>query len=79
MALKRLFHEQNCLSPHNVMIATDYIMIAHANILTISSVWNPSSQNVMEQFNPGLRNLINLGKSYEKAVSGKPHLFISLL
>ncbi|ROL49796.1 Brain-specific angiogenesis inhibitor 1-associated protein 2-like protein 1 [Anabarilius grahami] len=23
----------------------------------------------MEQFNPGLRNLINLGKSYEKAVS----------
>uniref|UniRef100_A0A8C2L4E4 BAR/IMD domain-containing adapter protein 2-like 1 n=1 Tax=Cyprinus carpio TaxID=7962 RepID=A0A8C2L4E4_CYPCA len=25
--------------------------------------------NVMEQFNPGLRNLINLGKSYEKAVS----------
>ncbi|KAG2456090.1 BI2L1 protein, partial [Polypterus senegalus] len=26
-------------------------------------------KNVMEQFNPGLRNLINLGKSYEKAVS----------
>ncbi|NXX82150.1 BI2L1 protein, partial [Urocolius indicus] len=25
--------------------------------------------NVMEQFNPGLRNLINLGKSYEKAVN----------
>ncbi|KAK1799449.1 hypothetical protein P4O66_007675, partial [Electrophorus voltai] len=27
-----------------------------------------SLQNVMDQFNPGLRNLINLGKSYEKAV-----------
>uniref|UniRef100_A0AAQ5Z898 IMD domain-containing protein n=1 Tax=Amphiprion ocellaris TaxID=80972 RepID=A0AAQ5Z898_AMPOC len=26
-------------------------------------------QNVMEQFNPGLRNLVNLGKSYEKAVT----------
>lgn len=26
-------------------------------------------RNVMEQFNPGLRNLINLGKNYEKAVS----------
>uniref|UniRef100_A0A8C9S7I5 BAR/IMD domain containing adaptor protein 2 like 1a n=1 Tax=Scleropages formosus TaxID=113540 RepID=A0A8C9S7I5_SCLFO len=29
----------------------------------------PPAQNVMEQFNPGLRNLINLGKSYEKSVS----------
>ncbi|XP_070617357.1 BAR/IMD domain-containing adapter protein 2-like 1 [Erythrolamprus reginae] len=27
-------------------------------------------KNVMEQFNPGLRNLINLGKNYEKAVNG---------
>ncbi|XP_068555201.1 BAR/IMD domain-containing adapter protein 2-like 1 isoform X1 [Anas acuta] len=26
-------------------------------------------KNVMEQFNPGLRNLINLGKNYEKAVN----------
>uniref|UniRef100_A0A668A436 BAR/IMD domain-containing adapter protein 2-like 1 n=1 Tax=Myripristis murdjan TaxID=586833 RepID=A0A668A436_9TELE len=26
-------------------------------------------QNVMEQFNPGLRNLVNLGKSYEKSVT----------
>lgn len=25
----------------------------------------------MEQFNPGLKNLVNLGKSYEKAVMGK--------
>lgn len=25
----------------------------------------------MEQFNPGLRNLVNLGKSYEKSVTGK--------
>lgn len=29
------------------------------------------SQNVMEQFNPALRNLVNLGKSYEKSVSGR--------
>uniref|UniRef100_A0A8D0G614 BAR/IMD domain-containing adapter protein 2-like 1 n=1 Tax=Sphenodon punctatus TaxID=8508 RepID=A0A8D0G614_SPHPU len=28
-----------------------------------------SHQNVMEQFNPGLRNLINLGRNYEKAVN----------
>ncbi|KAL7979239.1 hypothetical protein Chor_015263 [Crotalus horridus] len=28
------------------------------------------AKNVMEQFNPGLRNLINLGKNYEKAVNG---------
>uniref|UniRef100_A0A8D0F4E0 BAR/IMD domain-containing adapter protein 2-like 1 n=1 Tax=Strix occidentalis caurina TaxID=311401 RepID=A0A8D0F4E0_STROC len=28
-----------------------------------------TSSNVMEQFNPGLRNLINLGKNYEKAVN----------
>lgn len=27
-------------------------------------------QNVMEQFNPGLRNLVNLGKNYEKSVTG---------
>ncbi|XP_007557462.1 brain-specific angiogenesis inhibitor 1-associated protein 2-like protein 1b isoform X1 [Poecilia formosa] len=26
-------------------------------------------KNVMEQFNPGLRNLVNLGKSYEKSVN----------
>lgn len=33
-------------------------------------LWS-SSQNVMEQFNPGLRNLVNLGKNYEKSVTGK--------
>lgn len=27
-------------------------------------------QIVMDQLNPGLRNLVNLGKSYEKAVTG---------
>uniref|UniRef100_A0A672KRQ2 BAR/IMD domain-containing adapter protein 2-like 1 n=1 Tax=Sinocyclocheilus grahami TaxID=75366 RepID=A0A672KRQ2_SINGR len=32
------------------------------------SHWN-NMTNVMEQFNPGLRNLVNLGKSYEKAVT----------
>lgn len=25
----------------------------------------------MEQFNPGLRNLVNLGKNYEKSVTGE--------
>ena len=29
------------------------------------------SQIVMDQLNPGLRNLVNLGKSYEKSVTGK--------
>ncbi|XP_059555257.1 brain-specific angiogenesis inhibitor 1-associated protein 2-like protein 1 isoform X3 [Myotis daubentonii] len=33
-------------------------------------------QNVMEQFNPRLRNLINLGKNYEKAVNG--HVLIEI-
>lgn len=28
-------------------------------------------QSVMEQFNPGLRNLVNLGKNYEKSVTGE--------
>lgn len=35
---------------------------------------SPLNQNVMEQFNPGLRNLINLGKNYEKSVAGE-HLY----
>ncbi|KAM6905113.1 brain-specific angiogenesis inhibitor 1-associated protein 2-like protein 1b [Xenentodon cancila] len=35
-----------------------------ANKLTESTY-----KNVMEQFNPGLRNLVNLGKSYEKSVT----------
>ncbi|KAL0605400.1 hypothetical protein AAY473_021997 [Plecturocebus cupreus] len=30
-----------------------------------------ANMNVMEQFNPGLRNLINLGKNYEKAVNAQ--------
>lgn len=29
------------------------------------------SQVVMDQLNPGLKNLVNLGKSYEKSVTGK--------
>ncbi|XP_077359013.1 brain-specific angiogenesis inhibitor 1-associated protein 2-like protein 1a isoform X3 [Festucalex cinctus] len=29
-----------------------------------------SKNNVMDQFNPSLRNLVNLGKSYEKSVTG---------
>uniref|UniRef100_A0ACB8FLI4 Uncharacterized protein n=1 Tax=Sphaerodactylus townsendi TaxID=933632 RepID=A0ACB8FLI4_9SAUR len=35
-------------------------------------------QNVMEQFNPGLRNLINLGKNYEKAVNGPSYTILTL-
>lgn len=29
----------------------------------------------MEQFNPGLRNLVNLGKNYEKSVAGELFFF----
>ncbi|XP_036446159.1 brain-specific angiogenesis inhibitor 1-associated protein 2-like protein 1b [Colossoma macropomum] len=34
----------------------------------VNKLTESTYKNVMEQFNPGLRNLINLGKSYEKAV-----------
>lgn len=42
-----------------------------------TNVFSFLSQNVMEQFNPGLRNLINLGKNYEKSVAGE-FFFLSL-
>ncbi|XP_057201406.1 brain-specific angiogenesis inhibitor 1-associated protein 2-like protein 1b isoform X2 [Triplophysa rosa] len=35
----------------------------------VTKLTESTYKNVMEQFNPGLRNLVNLGKSYEKAVS----------
>ncbi|XP_006150234.1 brain-specific angiogenesis inhibitor 1-associated protein 2-like protein 1 [Tupaia chinensis] len=35
----------------------------------VSRLTENTYRNVMEQFNPGLRNLINLGKNYEKAVT----------
>uniref|UniRef100_A0A672S7H0 Brain-specific angiogenesis inhibitor 1-associated protein 2-like protein 1 n=1 Tax=Sinocyclocheilus grahami TaxID=75366 RepID=A0A672S7H0_SINGR len=35
----------------------------------VNKLTESTYKNVMEQFNPGLRNLTNLGKSYEKAVS----------
>uniref|UniRef100_A0A667YJ85 BAR/IMD domain-containing adapter protein 2-like 1 n=1 Tax=Myripristis murdjan TaxID=586833 RepID=A0A667YJ85_9TELE len=35
----------------------------------INNMTVPTNANVMEQFNPGLRNLVNLGKSYEKSVA----------
>ncbi|XP_054891794.1 brain-specific angiogenesis inhibitor 1-associated protein 2-like protein 1b [Poeciliopsis prolifica] len=38
--------------------------VDEANRLTESTY-----KNVMDQFNPGLRNLVNLGKSYEKSVN----------
>uniref|UniRef100_A0A3B3ZFT9 IMD domain-containing protein n=1 Tax=Periophthalmus magnuspinnatus TaxID=409849 RepID=A0A3B3ZFT9_9GOBI len=35
----------------------------------VSKLTESTYKNVMEQFNPGLRNLVNLGKSYEKSVT----------
>ncbi|XP_060757720.1 brain-specific angiogenesis inhibitor 1-associated protein 2-like protein 1b [Neoarius graeffei] len=35
----------------------------------VNKLTESTYKNVMEQFNPGLKNLINLGKSYEKAVT----------
>ncbi|XP_037544873.1 brain-specific angiogenesis inhibitor 1-associated protein 2-like protein 1 [Nematolebias whitei] len=35
----------------------------------VNKLTESTYKNVMDQFNPGLRNLVNLGKSYEKAVS----------
>uniref|UniRef100_A0A3B4GZ70 BAR/IMD domain containing adaptor protein 2 like 1 n=1 Tax=Pundamilia nyererei TaxID=303518 RepID=A0A3B4GZ70_9CICH len=35
----------------------------------VSKLTESTFKNVMEQFNPGLRNLVNLGKSYEKSVT----------
>ncbi|XP_037547551.1 brain-specific angiogenesis inhibitor 1-associated protein 2-like protein 1a [Nematolebias whitei] len=35
----------------------------------VSKLTESTFKNVMEQFNPNLRNLVNLGKSYEKSVS----------
>lgn len=40
----------------------------------MSYLCSPVPQNVMEQFNPGLRNLVNLGKTYEKSVTSKHSL-----
>ncbi|XP_075686378.1 BAR/IMD domain-containing adapter protein 2-like 1 isoform X1 [Rhinoderma darwinii] len=35
----------------------------------VAKITENTYKNVMDQFNPGLRNLVNLGKNYEKAVS----------
>uniref|UniRef100_A0A1A8UN85 BAR/IMD domain-containing adapter protein 2-like 1 n=1 Tax=Nothobranchius furzeri TaxID=105023 RepID=A0A1A8UN85_NOTFU len=35
----------------------------------VSKLTESTYKNVMEQFTPGLRNLVNLGKSYEKSVT----------
>ncbi|XP_055031441.1 brain-specific angiogenesis inhibitor 1-associated protein 2-like protein 1a isoform X1 [Misgurnus anguillicaudatus] len=35
----------------------------------VNKLTESTYKNVVEQFNPGLRNLVNLGKSYEKSVS----------
>ncbi|CAG5897717.1 unnamed protein product [Menidia menidia] len=35
----------------------------------VNKITESTYKNVMEQFNPGLRNLVNLGKSYEKSVA----------
>ncbi|CAK6964821.1 brain-specific angiogenesis inhibitor 1-associated protein 2-like protein 1 [Scomber scombrus] len=36
----------------------------------VNKLTESTYKNVMEQFNPGLRNLVNLGKNYEKSVAG---------
>ncbi|KAG7507940.1 brain-specific angioproteinsis inhibitor 1-associated 2 1 isoform X1 [Solea senegalensis] len=35
----------------------------------VSKLTESTYKNVMDQFNPGLRNLVNLGKNYEKSVT----------
>uniref|UniRef100_A0A3B3D5K0 BAR/IMD domain-containing adapter protein 2-like 1 n=1 Tax=Oryzias melastigma TaxID=30732 RepID=A0A3B3D5K0_ORYME len=35
----------------------------------VNKLTESTYKNVMEQFNPGLRNLVNLGKTYEKSVA----------
>uniref|UniRef100_A0A3P9LT21 IMD domain-containing protein n=1 Tax=Oryzias latipes TaxID=8090 RepID=A0A3P9LT21_ORYLA len=35
----------------------------------VNKITESAYKNVMEQFNPGLRNLVNLGKTYEKSVA----------
>ncbi|XP_018427647.1 PREDICTED: brain-specific angiogenesis inhibitor 1-associated protein 2-like protein 1 [Nanorana parkeri] len=35
----------------------------------VARITENTYKNVMDQFNPGLRNLVNLGRNYEKAVS----------
>ncbi|XP_073218231.1 BAR/IMD domain-containing adapter protein 2-like 1 isoform X2 [Lepidochelys kempii] len=42
----------------------------------VNKLTESTYKNVMEQFNPGLRNVINLGKNYEKAVNG--HVLIEI-
>ncbi|XP_053897053.1 brain-specific angiogenesis inhibitor 1-associated protein 2-like protein 1 isoform X2 [Malaclemys terrapin pileata] len=42
----------------------------------VNKLTESTYKNVMEQFNPGLRNVINLGKNYEKAVNG--HVLIDI-
>uniref|UniRef100_A0A8C5WIQ0 BAR/IMD domain-containing adapter protein 2-like 1 n=1 Tax=Leptobrachium leishanense TaxID=445787 RepID=A0A8C5WIQ0_9ANUR len=36
---------------------------------SVAKITENTLKNVVDQFNPGLRNLINLGKNYEKAIS----------
>lgn len=57
--------------PHLIHIITKILN----EIMTNSpSPLSPPTQTVMEHFNPGLRNLVNLGKNYEKSVAGE-HLY----
>ncbi|KAM7386788.1 hypothetical protein PAMA_009421 [Pampus argenteus] len=39
------------------------------NVEEVNKLTESTYKNVMEQFNPGLRNLVNLGKNYEKSVA----------
>uniref|UniRef100_A0A3Q2VG18 BAR/IMD domain containing adaptor protein 2 like 1b n=1 Tax=Haplochromis burtoni TaxID=8153 RepID=A0A3Q2VG18_HAPBU len=40
------------------------------NAEEVNKLAESTYKTVMEQFNPGLRNLVNLGKNYEKSVAG---------
>eukprot|EP00064_Thunnus_orientalis_P008759 superscaffoldBa00001066_g8782 len=39
------------------------------NAEEVNKLTESTYKNVMDQFNPGLRNLVNLGKNYEKSVA----------
>ncbi|KAK1793894.1 hypothetical protein P4O66_010797 [Electrophorus voltai] len=44
----------------------------------VNKLTESTYKNVMENFNPNLRNLVNLGKSYEKSVTGRRLLLSSM-
>ncbi|KAG7243584.1 hypothetical protein INR49_011141 [Caranx melampygus] len=43
----------------------------------VNKLTESTYKGVMDQFNPGLRNLVNLGKNYEKSVAGDPAMILA--